>query len=137
MTTISPLQRIATGALIVVLALAGAACGDDDEETAGSQSATTAATTATTLGTTTTVAPNLVTIANFAFQGIDNAKANAPWTITNSDSVPHTLSANDGSFVFRVEPGQTTPVPRTLTAGSYPVKCDIHPTRMTGTLVVR
>ena len=141
MTTLLPLQPIATGVLIASLALFGAACGgdDDEEDTAsGAQSQTTQTplATATTLATTTTAAPNLVTIANFAFGGIDSTRANAPWTITNSDTVPHTLSAADGSFVWRVEPGQTTSFPRTLTAGSYPIKCDIHPNRMTGTLVV-
>ena len=137
MTTISPVQRIVTGLLVAALALFGAACGDDDDESAGSQSATTAAT-ATTLATTTTAAPNVLTIQNFTFMGIDNTRAvSGTWTITNSDTVPHTVSAVDGSFVWRVEPGQTTPFTRTLAAGSYPIKCDIHPTRMTGTLVVK
>jgi len=137
MTNNSPTHRIATGLLIAALALFGAACGnDEDDETAGSQSQTTAAS-VTTLAVTTTVAPNTVSFKDFAFVGIDNTRANATWNITNSDTVPHTVTAVDGSFVWRVEAGQTTPFPKTLTPGSYPIRCDIHPTRMTGTLVVR
>lgn len=141
-------KRMITGVLVAALFLLGTACGDDDDETAGSQSATTAAGAATTIPQLTTAAPqttttaaataaNTITIQDFAFQGIDNARANAGWTITNRDSVPHTVSATDGSFVWRVEGGQTGTFNRTLAPGSYPIRCDIHPARMTGTLVVR
>ncbi len=132
-------KRILTGVLIGTLFVFGVACGDDDDdESAGSQSATTAtvATTAA-IPQLTTVGANVITIQNFAFQGIDNTKANVAWTITNRDSVVHTVSAVDGSFVWRVEAGQTGNFPKTLAPGSYPIRCDIHPTQMTGTLVVK
>ena len=59
------------------------------------------------------------------------------WRIVNQDTAPHTVSALDGSFVWRVEGGQTGTFTHTLAPGSYPVRCDVHPSRMTGTLVVR
>ncbi|MDQ4096848.1 MAG: cupredoxin domain-containing protein [Actinomycetota bacterium] len=156
MTTNTFLSRLGAAALIPVLAL-GVACGDDDNEEAGSGTALTTTTAinavppttapATGSGATTTVGqltaptasanPNAITIQNFAFSGIEAARANTTWSISNRDSVPHTVSADDGSFVWRVEPGQTTPFAKTLAPGSYPIHCDVHPSAMRGVLVVR
>jgi len=132
------LRRLASGLLVVSLGLFGASCGGDDEddEAAGSQ-ATTATSAATVPQVATTVVANAVTIQSFEFQGLDAARSGSnQWTIANRDTVPHTLSANDGSFVWRVEGGQTGTFTHTLAPGSYPVRCDVHPARMTGTLVV-
>ena len=138
MTTRTLLHRVASGVLVVSLGLFGVACGDDDDDEAGGTQGTTATTAASvTAPQLTTVAANTITIQNFTFMGIDSTRANAAWTIVNQDQAPHTVSAVDGSFVWRVEAGQTGSFPCTLAPGSYPIKCDIHPTRMTGTLVVR
>ncbi len=141
MTTTIMLQRSVIVFVAGVLAL-GAACGDDEEETnAGSQQAPTtpaaAVATTTVAATTTTAAGNKITIQNFAFSGIDSAKANTNWTVTNQDSVPHTVSADDGSFKFDVAAGETKSFTKLLAPGSYPIHCDIHPSRMKGTLVVK
>jgi plastocyanin len=135
------LHRTGIALLVAVLAF-GAACGDDDDEdtdTASQPTPTTAASVTTTTGaaTTTTAAPNRITIQNFAFSGIDSAKPVDSWTVSNQDSVPHTVSAVDGSFRWDVAGGETKTFTRLLAAGSYPIRCDIHPSRMTGTLVVK
>ena len=149
MTTSSFLQRSAILLLATVLAL-GTACGDDDDDeetqSAGQQASTSAAAAVTTtlattttnaLATTTTAAGNRITISNFAFSGLQDARAGSSWTVANADTVPHTVSADDGSFKFDVAGGETKSFTKALAPGSYPVHCDIHPSRMTGTLVVR
>jgi plastocyanin len=80
--------------------------------------------------------PNTITIQNFAYTGLDAARANTTWSISNRDTVAHTVSADDGSFAWRVEPGQTTPFAKTLGPGSYAIHCDVHPNAMRGVLVV-
>ncbi len=148
MTSSKPLQRFGTGLFVAVLALGGVACGDDDgDDSAANGGATTTAAgasattvpqlTAPTAAPTTAANANRITIQNFTFSGLDAARTNVPWSITNSDSVPHTVTADDNSFVWRVEAGQTGSFAKTLTPGSYPVHCDIHPARMKGVLVVK
>ena len=143
MTTSSITRRTAIALLTAVLAL-GVACGDDDDtEATGQDTARTTATTAapatttTAAATTTTGAANRITIQNFTFSGIDSTRAGDTWTVSNQDSVPHTVSAVDGSFRWDVPGGETKTFTRSLAPGSYPIRCDIHPSRMTGTLVVR
>lgn len=139
MTSSTLLHRIASGVVVVSLGLFGAACGDDDDEATGSQGTTATSAAATTaVPQLTTLGANAINIQNFTFLGIDNARAAATsWTVVNQDTAPHTVSAVDGSFVWRVEGGQTGTFTHTLAPGSYPIRCDVHPARMTGTLVVR
>ena len=146
MTTTTITRRTAIALLTAVLAL-GVACGDDDDEDTDAASQDTVATTATTVApatttttlaaTTTTAAGNRITIQNFTFNGIDSTRAGNTWTVANQDTAPHTVSAVDGSFRWDVAGGETKTFTHQLAAGSYPIRCDIHPTRMTGTLVVR
>ncbi len=128
------LTRAARVALVLLLAVGATACGGDDDDNGGT--GTTAAPGATTIPLLTTLGGNTITIQNFSFIGIDSARANTPWRIVNQDQAAHTVSAVDGSFVWRVEGGQTGSFTQTLAPGSYPIRCDVHPTRMTGTLVV-
>jgi hypothetical protein len=151
------LRRLALAAALSVVA-AGAACSSSNGGSAGSPG-TTAASPATASGSspstapgaatsttiplltaptaTTSANPNVITIQNFSYMGIDGARANVTWSITNKDNIAHTVSADDRSFVWRVEPGQTTAFFKTLAPGSYPIHCDIHPDLMKGTLVVK
>jgi hypothetical protein len=129
-------RRLAAPALAATLALTGAECADDDSPGEAGAPTTAPAGGATTVPQLTAPAGNTITIQNFTFMGIDSARADAQFRVVNQDSVPHTVSAVDGSFKFEVAGGQTANFPRTLAAGSYPIRCDIHPT-MTGTLVVR
>ncbi len=148
MTSSKLLQRLGTGLLVAVLALGGVACGDDDgDDTAANGGATTTAAggQATTVPqlTAPTAAPttaatggggNTITIQNFAFMGIDNTRANTAWTITNRDSVPHTVTADDNSFDSgRMASGNYV---RTFEApGTVNYHCTVH-TRMRGTILV-
>ena len=156
MTSATFLRRLGLAVLVPVLA-AGPACSsaDDNKSASPGTSAATPATGAasptptaaagasttipllTAPTATTSANPNQITIQNFSYTGIDAAKANVTWSITNKDSVAHTVSADDRSFVWRVDPGQTTPFFKTLAPGSYPIHCDVHPDLMKGVLVVR
>jgi Cupredoxin-like domain len=162
MTSSTLLRRLGPALVVAVLA-AGTACSSGDNSANGAPP-TSAATPATGSGSstagapsaassaaisgsttiplltaptaTTSANPNLITIQNFSYQGIDAARANVTWSITNKDNIAHTVSADDRSFVWRVEPGQTTAFFKTLAPGSYPIHCDIHPDLMKGVLVV-
>ena len=77
-----------------------------------------------------------VTIANFSFQPDSlTVAAGATVTWTNNDSVPHTVTADDGSFSSgTLAPGAT--FSRTFpAAGSVAYHCAIHPS-MRGTLTI-
>lgn len=55
----------------------------------------------------------------------------------NNDSMQHTATANGGEFdTGTLNPGQTSAPDSMNTAGSFPYICSIHPTTMSGTLVV-
>ncbi|HEX6713780.1 MAG TPA: cupredoxin family copper-binding protein [Thermoleophilaceae bacterium] len=86
----------------------------------------------------TAVAGSAVTISNFKFSPASvTVKPGARVTVSNQDSVTHTITANDGhSFDSGdLAAGQS----RTISIskpGSYPYHCSIHP-YMHGTLVVK
>lgn len=79
-----------------------------------------------------------VEIKNFAFNPATiTVKPGAKITVTNQDSVGHTLTSDDGkSFDTGVlVQGKSAVVTAPATAGSYPFHCTPHP-YMKGTLVV-
>ncbi len=83
----------------------------------------------------TTPAPTgaVLTIKDFAFSAL-TVKAGESFTIVNADGANHTVSADDGSFVVKVDAGSNSllVIPA---AGTYKIHCDIHKS-MTGTIVV-
>lgn len=92
--------------------------------------------TETTTETTTGEKPGAVTITieNFDFGADVTVKAGQQFTVTNSDGVGHTFTADDGEFDVPVGAGES----KTVTidkAGSYPFHCTPHP-QMTGTITV-
>jgi plastocyanin len=78
----------------------------------------------------------VVTIRAFTFQGALTVTPGATVTVINADTVPHTLTAVDGSFTTPVIPaGATATFVAPATPGAYAIKCNIHAS-MSGTLTV-
>ncbi|MGH9096052.1 MAG: cupredoxin domain-containing protein [Acidimicrobiales bacterium] len=78
-----------------------------------------------------------ITIKNFSFSPSDMTVApGAPVTVTNDDSVAHTLTSKSGGFdTGNIQAGQSKTFTAPNRAGSYPYICTIHQ-YMTGTLTV-
>ncbi len=79
-----------------------------------------------------------ITISNFMFSPMDASVApGATVSVTNKDSVTHTLTATGGQFnTGDISGGQTKTFTAPLKAGTYHYICNIHQ-YMTGTIVVR
>ena len=77
----------------------------------------------------------MITIAEFAFGGIQTVPAGATITVVNDDSVPHTFTADDGSFDSgTIQPGDSFQI--TLdAAGTFAYHCNFHGS-MTGSITV-
>ena len=122
-------------ALVFVLLLVAAACGDDDDDSdTGAGTDTPAATT--------TVAPDDgggdggITIEGFQFQVADSVAGGATVEITNADSAPHTVTADDGGFDSgQIDPDGSGSITAPMEPGTYAFHCEVHPS-MKGELVV-
>jgi len=82
--------------------------------------------------------PSAISIRNFKFSpDTISVRSGARIKVTNSDSAPHTVTADDGhSFDSgTVQQGASASI-RAPGAGRYAYHCTIHPF-MTGTLVVK
>lgn len=127
---------IAVVALMAVLAVAG--CGSSGDGASSSASSTPAsAATLTSGGSTAPSGGSTVEIANFMF---------TPMTLTVSvgttvtwkfdDSTPHTVAADDKSFISPPMSNGQTYTHTFATAGTVKYHCSIHPF-MTGVIVVK
>lgn len=95
--------------LVAVLGLAFTAVGIVSDSQAGAQTA-----------------GKTITIKDFQYNPADLAvKVGEKVTVTNSDSMPHTVTARDGSFSVDVPPNGTASltVPK---AGPHPYYCTYH-----------
>jgi plastocyanin len=124
-------------ACLLMCAAALVACGGSG----GSPAATTAASVTAPSETAPSEAPaagggDAVTIQNFAFGPASLSVAvGTTVTWTNSDSAPHTATADDGSFdSSSIAPGATFSQAFD-TAGTFAYHCSLHP-NMTGTIEV-
>jgi plastocyanin len=79
-----------------------------------------------------------IVIHNFMFTPMDDTVSpGTTITVTNKDSVTHTLSATDGKFnTGDIGPGQTKTFTAPAHAGSFHYICDIHQYMM-GTITVK
>ena len=127
-----PTRRFRGGALVMVLvgALLLAACssgavGLTEAAASGGSSA----------GATST---NAITISNFMFSPMRVSVApGSTVSVTNKDSVAHTLTATGGQFdTGDINGGQTKTFTAPSKAGTYSYICNIHQYMM-GTIVVR
>ena len=129
MHTLSPWKIGSSLAAVVLLA----ACS-------GSPSSSTAATgSPAASGTSAASAPaaaggSTLTISGFAFAAL-TVKPGAPVTVTNGDSVAHTVHVNGTQTDVNVPGGGQATFTAPTTPGSYPLTCDFHPS-MHGTLTV-
>lgn len=81
---------------------------------------------------------NAVKIVDFAFEpGTITVPVGATVTWTNTGNAPHTATADNKSFDSgRLANGGAFPF-RFTTAGSFAYKCEVHPARMSGTVIVQ
>ena len=122
-------RRCRGGAFVLVLAgaLLLAACSSSSGGSGSSGSSASAAT-----------ATKSVTISNFMFSPMSASVApGSTVSVTNKDSVTHTLTATGGQFnTGDIGPGQTKTFTAPSKAGTYSYICNIHQ-YMKGTIVVR
>ncbi len=117
---------------MVVSATLFSGCGDDDDEVRTDQPTTTAASLS--LTTTTQLAPIL--LRDFSFFGLE-ARAGSKVLVQNQGQQPHTFTAVDGRFdTGQVQPGRNVELTVPSQAGTYRIRCTVHPDRMTGELKV-
>ena len=126
-----PARRFRGGAVVLVLgaALLLAACssGGSGSSSAHSPNGSGAAS-----------STESITISNFMFSPMHAAVApGSTVSVTNKDSVTHTLTATGGRFnTGDIGPGQTKTFTAPSKAGTYNYICNIHQYMM-GTIVVR
>jgi plastocyanin len=122
-----PMRRYRGGAVVLVVAgaLLLAACSSGGSSGSGAAGASAART-------------NSLTISNFMFSPMHASVApGSTISVTNKDSVTHTLTATGGQFnTGDIGPGQTKTFTAPSKAGSYGYICNIHQYMM-GTIVVR
>jgi plastocyanin len=117
-------------ATLVAATLTLAACGGGDDDASPS---TEAAATVASGGDAASGAA--ITIQSFSFGGVSSVTVGTTVTVTNDDSVPHTVTADDGSFdTGTIQPGDSAQI--TLdAAGTFTYHCNIHGS-MTGSITV-
>lgn len=68
-----------------------------------------------------------ITINQFQYEPADlAAKVGQAITVTNNDDMPHTVTAEDGSFDVTV-PAKGNATVNVAKAGKFPYKCTMHP----------
>jgi len=126
-----PARRFRGGAVVLVLAaallLAACSNGGSGSSSASSSSGSGAAT-----------STKSIVISNFMFSPMHAAVApGSTVSVTNKDSVTHTLTATGGQFdTGDIGAGQTKTFTAPSKAGTYDYICNIHQYMM-GTIVVR
>jgi len=78
--------------------------------------------------------PAVITISAFAFSAATAALGSAV-RVVNHDTVPHTVTAGDGSFDVFVEAGSEATFTAPAAPGTFAFRCEVHPS-MAGTLIV-
>ena len=125
-------RRCRGGAVVLVLgaALLLAACGGGGGSASSSSGSSRGSGAAT--------STESITISNFMFSPMHASVApGSTVSVTNKDSVTHTLTASGGRFnTGDIGPGQTKTFTAPSKAGTYDYICNIHQYMM-GTIVVR
>ena len=138
-----PARRFRGGALVLVLggALLLAACSSGGSGSSGSGSAPSTSTSSgaggSSAGGSSATKTDSITISNFMFSPMHATVApGATVTVTNKDSVTHTLTASNGAFnTGDIGGGQSKTFTAPMKPGTYSYICNIHQYMM-GTIVV-
>ncbi len=120
---------------VLLFALVLAACGSDDStDTTGADTTTTTAADTTTTGGSMEAS---ISMADVSFEPAEmEIEVGTTVTWTNDDTVAHTVTALDGSFLSgTLDPGGSFSHTFEST-GTFDYRCEIHPTQMTGTIEV-
>jgi plastocyanin len=132
-----PARRFRGGALVLVLggALLLAACSSGGSGSSGSAASSGSSSGS---GSSAAKSSNAITISNFMFSPMSvSVAAGSTVTVTNKDSVAHTLTATGGQFdTGDINGGQSKTFTAPSKAGTYSYICNIHQ-YMKGTIVVR
>ncbi|MDO8732627.1 MAG: cupredoxin domain-containing protein [Actinomycetota bacterium] len=124
--------------LLASLGLMGVltACGSSTTSTPTNDStvAPSSSPAATTSDTSAATSTDTVTISGFAFSPA-NVKAGQNVTVTNADSVEHTVTIASAGVDVKVPANGSASFTAPAKAGNYALTCDFHPS-MSGTLVV-
>lgn len=121
-----PAAALAIGALLLTAGCSsGPAASTSATGTSSSPSASTPASGST---------GSTIDISGFAFSAV-TVKPGATVTVTNSDSVTHTVNVNGTQIDVHVPGGGQATFTAPTTPGSYPLTCDVHPS-MHGVLTV-
>ena len=133
-----PVRRFRGGALVLVLggALLLAACSGGGSSPSGSGSGATSTTPRSASGAG-AASTSTLTISNFMFSPIRASVApGSTVSVTNKDSVTHTLTASGGQFdTGDIRAGRTKTFTAPMKPGTYTYICNIHQ-YMKGTIVV-
>lgn len=82
-------------------------------------------------------AAQTVNIENFSFSGATTVRPGEQITVSNLDSAPHTMTANDGSFDTGIlNSGATATLTMPDAPGTYQFFCSLHPS-MVSTITVQ
>lgn len=126
--------------LLALMGSPGSTTTSGSTSTTGASSTTTSSSTTTTSSSTTSTtddSSNRVIIRNLAFNPATlNVAVGATVTWRNDDSVPHTVTADGGSFASSAIPSGGSFSHTFSTAGVFAYHCSIHPS-MTATVVVQ
>lgn len=132
------MRRVTARSLLALVLAAGlglTACGDDDDDaapTSGDEES--ADTTEASEPDSPSLGENEIAIDGFVYE-LQPVVAGAEITVTNRDSAPHTVTAEDETFDSGSVSGGGTGTFTAPAAGEYAVFCTIHPS-IEGTLVV-
>lgn len=134
MRTLPKILAPVVTSLALIGALSGCGSSTTASTTAGSPVAPVASPATPATDTPAVSNSNSVTITGFAFSPA-TVKAGQHVTVTNADSVPHTLTIASTGLDVKVPANGTASFTAPAKAGSYALTCDFHPS-MSGTLTV-
>jgi plastocyanin len=124
-------------ATVALLAGAGACSSSKSSHKSGGKSSTSAPASSATSGGSTMTAGASITIQSFAFGSPLTVAPGTTVTVTNKDSAPHTVTADNGEFQTQeLSQGQSGTFTAPKQAGTYKFHCSVHP-NMHGTLTVQ